>query len=107
MQPLAEVLASWVNVARNNQKCTKHLTTYRKVITDHHSTNLEPRRHLLVAAYMSRVESIRLPQKDPPRLGKACVDLWSFGSFEVQNLPPKSCVNICSACDIASWLVGV
>jgi hypothetical protein len=58
MQPLTEVLASWVNAAGNNKKCTKKLTTYRKVLTDHHSMNSGPRTHLLTAAYMSRVDSL-------------------------------------------------
>jgi hypothetical protein len=101
-----EVLASRVNAAGNNKKCTKKLPTYRKVFTDHRSMNSEPQIHLLAAAYMSQVESLRLLQKDPPRAGKACVGLWSFGSFEVQNLVPESCVNIHSKRDIASWLVG-
>jgi hypothetical protein len=83
MQPLTKVLASWVNAAGNNQKCTKKLPTYRKVLTDRRSMNLKPRSHLLTAPYLSQVESLRLLQKDPPRLGKACVRLWSFGSFEV------------------------
>jgi hypothetical protein len=64
--------------------------------------NSEPRSHLLAAAYMSQVESLRLLQKDPPKLGKACVGLWSFGSFKVRNLLPESCVNIRSMRDIAS-----
>jgi hypothetical protein len=37
--------------------------------------NLEPRSHLLTAAYMSWVESLGLLRKDPPSLGKACVSL--------------------------------
>jgi hypothetical protein len=106
MQPLIEVLASWVNAVHNNKKCTKNLTTYRKVLSDDRSMNSEPQSHLLAAAYMSRVESLRLVQKDPPRLEKACIGLWLFGSFKVQNLLPESCVNICSPRDITSWFVG-
>jgi hypothetical protein len=45
--------------------------------------NLEPRIHLLAVAYMSWVESLRLLQKDPPKLEKACVSLWLFGPFKV------------------------
>jgi hypothetical protein len=90
-------------ITRNAQK---NLTTYRKVLTDHRSMNSEHRSHLLTVAYMSRVESLQLIQKDPPRLGKACVGLWSFGSFKVRNLLPETCVNIHSVRDNASWLVG-
>jgi hypothetical protein len=61
----------------------KKLTTYRKVLIDHRSMNLEPRIHLLAVAYMSWVESLRLLQKDPPKLEKACVSLWLFGPFKV------------------------
>jgi hypothetical protein len=68
--------------------------------------NSKPQSHLVTAAYMSQVESLRLLRKDPPRLGKACVGLWSFGSFKVRNLLPESCVSIRSARDIASWLVA-
>jgi hypothetical protein len=105
MQPLTEVLASWVNVVGNNQNCRKKLTTYRKVLTDHRSMNSEPQSHLLIVAYMSRVESLQLLQKDPPRFQKPCVSLWSFGSIEVRNLPPESCVDMHSMRDIASWLI--
>jgi hypothetical protein len=68
--------------------------------------NSEPQSHLLAAAYMSWVESLRLLHKDPPKLGRACVGLWSFGSFRVQNLLLECCVNVRSTRDIASWLVG-
>jgi hypothetical protein len=53
----------------------KKLPTYKKVLTDHHSTSLELRSHLLVAVCMSQVESLRLFQKAPPRLGKAYAGL--------------------------------
>jgi hypothetical protein len=46
------------------------LPTYKKVLTDQRSTNLEPQSHLLVVAYMSRVESLQLLHRDPHRLGK-------------------------------------
>jgi hypothetical protein len=69
---------------RSRQKMYKgELPTYKKVLTDQRSTNLEPQSHLLVVAYMSRVESLQLLHRDPHRLGKACVGLWSFGSFKV------------------------
>jgi hypothetical protein len=82
------------------------LPTNRKVSTNHRSMNLERQSHLLVVASMSRFESSRLFCREPPRLGQACVSLWSFESFEVRNLLPKSYVNICFASDIASWLTG-
>jgi hypothetical protein len=53
----------------------KRLPTYKKVSTDHHSRNLELWNHLLVAICMGLVKSLRLFQKDPPRLEKACVGL--------------------------------
>jgi hypothetical protein len=84
----------------------RKLPTYKKVLTDHRSMNLEPRSHHLTTTYMSQVESPRLLGRDPPGLGKAYVGLWPFGSFEVQNLLPESCVTIRSAHDIASGLVG-
>jgi hypothetical protein len=87
-------------IIKNVQKIYLHIER------SHHSMNSEPRSYLLPAAYMSQVESLWLLRRDPPRMGKACVSLWSFGSFKVQSLLPESCVNICSACDITSWLVG-
>jgi hypothetical protein len=87
-------------------KNVQKIPTYRKVLTDHHSMNSEPQSHLLATAYMSQVESLRLHQKDSPRLRKACVSLWSFGSFEVRNHLPENCVNICSVRDMASWHAG-
>jgi hypothetical protein len=59
MQPLTEVLASWVNAACNKQKCTKNLPTYRKALTEHRSMNSEPQSQLLYVAYMSQLESLR------------------------------------------------
>jgi hypothetical protein len=50
----------------------KRLPTYKKVSTDHRSKNLELQSHLVVAVFMSLVESLQLFQKDPPRLEKAC-----------------------------------
>jgi hypothetical protein len=46
--------------------------------------NLEPRSHLLTATYMSRVESLGLLHKDPPRLGKACVGLYRLDLLEYE-----------------------
>jgi hypothetical protein len=58
-----------------NKYVQQKLPTYKRVLTDRHSKCLELRSHLLVAAYMSRVESTRLLHVDPPRLGKACAGL--------------------------------
>jgi hypothetical protein len=53
----------------------KNLPTYKKVLTDRRSKSLELQSHLLIAAYMSRVESTLLLHKDPLRMGKACASL--------------------------------
>jgi hypothetical protein len=55
--PLAEVLASSANAAGNKQECTtKKLTTYKRVLTDHYSWNLELQSHPLTVVYTGRVE---------------------------------------------------
>jgi hypothetical protein len=51
------------------------LLTYKNVSTDHLFRSLELQNHLLIIVYMSLVESLRLLQKDPPKLEKACADL--------------------------------
>jgi hypothetical protein len=53
----------------------KKLPTYKNVLADHHSKNLELQSHLLATAYMSQVKSTRLLHKDSLRLGKACAVL--------------------------------
>jgi hypothetical protein len=70
MEPLAEVLTTCVNAVGN-----KRLPTYKKVLTDHCSRSLELQSHILIAVCMSLVESLRVFQKNPPRLGKACAGL--------------------------------
>jgi hypothetical protein len=73
---------------------------------DHRSKSLELRSHLLTTTSMSQVESTGLLHRDPLRLGKACVSLYSSGSFIVQNLLPESCTISHSVRDIASWPIG-
>jgi hypothetical protein len=46
------------------------LPTYKKVLVDLHSRNLEFRSRLPIAVDMSQAESLRLLQKAPPKLGK-------------------------------------
>jgi hypothetical protein len=53
----------------------KKLITYKRVLTDHRSRNLEHQSCPLAAFYMSRVDSFQLLHKDPPRLGKTFVGL--------------------------------
>jgi hypothetical protein len=58
--------------AGTNKKCTiKNLITYKRVLTDHCSKNLELRSHPLAAIYMNQVESSRPLHMDPPKLVKA------------------------------------
>jgi hypothetical protein len=72
MQPLNEVLASWANAEGNNKKCTiKNLITYKRVLTDHPSKNLELQSHHHTAIYMNQVESSGSLHRDPPKLVKA------------------------------------
>jgi hypothetical protein len=72
MQPLNEVLASWANAEGNNKKCTiKNLITYKRVLTDHHSWNLEIRSHPLTAIYTNETESSGPLHRAPPKLVKA------------------------------------
>jgi hypothetical protein len=71
VQPLTEVLASWANAIGNDKKCTiKTLITYKRVLVDHHSKNLELWSHPLTAVYMNQVESSRPHHRDPPKLVK-------------------------------------
>jgi hypothetical protein len=52
-----------------NKNVHQNLPTYKKVLTDHRSRNLDLRSHFLTAVYTSRVESFQLLHMDPPRLG--------------------------------------
>jgi hypothetical protein len=71
-----------------NKNVQQKLPTYKRVLTDHHSKNLELWSHLLVVACMSRIESTRLLHKDPPKLGKVCADLSHLDllQYEISHL---------------------
>jgi hypothetical protein len=56
-------------------KNVQKVTYIYKVSTDHHSGSLELQNRLLIAVCMSLVESLRLFQKDPPRLEKVCASI--------------------------------
>jgi hypothetical protein len=85
----------------------KILTTYKRASTDRHSKNLELRSHPLIATYTNRAESPGLLHRDDPKLVKAYDGLHSSRFFVIRNLPPESCMNLHTVCNIASWLIGV
>jgi hypothetical protein len=71
--PLADGLDTCANVA--DKKMYSKLPTYRIVVANRCSRNLEPQSHPPVAACMSRAESVRLLQMALPKLGKVYVGL--------------------------------
>jgi hypothetical protein len=61
------------------------LPTYKIVVASQCFRNSEPLSHLPIAVYMSQAKSLRLHQKDLPKLGKDCAGLQSFDFFIEQN----------------------
>jgi hypothetical protein len=71
MQPLDRSIGHMRQCSRQKFKMYTKLATYKNVVVDQCSRNLELQSHLPAVVYMSQTESLRLLQKVPPKLGKA------------------------------------
>jgi hypothetical protein len=68
------------------------LPTYKIVIVDRCSRNLEHQSHPPVAACMSRVESLRLLQRALPKPGFSCLN---FSQDEISNFKDLRAYVVC------------
>jgi hypothetical protein len=68
---------TWAHVPMQHakNKIYTRLPTYKRVIVDQCSMNLELLSRLPIAVYITQVESLRLLEKDPLKLVKAYVGL--------------------------------
>jgi hypothetical protein len=75
IQPPDWCIGHLCQCSRQKIKMYTRLPTYKIVVVDRCSRNLELLCRLSVAVYMSPDESLRLLQKAPPKLGKDCAGL--------------------------------